>query len=159
MTKGFPEGYHAGTGSSLPANRAILCAWASQRTEPWNGAMEATLSSGWIYDTLKPFAAELPTRHPAMTAAIGASKQKNGQLDAQQIGGLARCKLLPVCYVAPREWHEVGRLLRYRNLVAAPAPRWNPQLAAFHEQEANRGVRPLHPGFTVRSPFPAQAII
>jgi hypothetical protein len=31
--------------------------WASERPEPWRGAMEATLFSGWIYDTLRPFAA------------------------------------------------------------------------------------------------------
>jgi transposase len=38
--------------------------------------MEATLFSGWIYDTLKPFAAELQMGHPAMMKAIGASKKK-----------------------------------------------------------------------------------
>jgi hypothetical protein len=38
--------------------------------------MEATLFSGWIYDTLKPFAAELQMGHPAMMKAIGAAKKK-----------------------------------------------------------------------------------
>ena len=42
----------------LAATRALR-EWASQSTEPWKGAMEATLFSGWIYDTLKPYAAEL----------------------------------------------------------------------------------------------------
>src|ERR1039458_10153040 len=55
---------------TLPAKRAILRAWARKRTEPWHGAMEATLFSGWIYDTLKPFAAELQMGHPAMMKAI-----------------------------------------------------------------------------------------
>jgi len=38
-------------------------AWARKRTEPWHGAMEATLFSGWIYDTLQPFAAGLQMGH------------------------------------------------------------------------------------------------
>jgi len=32
---------------------------AQKRQEPWHGAMEATLCSGWIYDALKPFAAQV----------------------------------------------------------------------------------------------------
>ena len=61
----------------LRATREALRQWAGERTEPWHGAMEATLFSGWIYDTLKPFAAELQMGHPAMMKAIGASKKKN----------------------------------------------------------------------------------
>jgi transposase len=106
---------------TLPAKRAILRFWARKRTEPWHGAMEATLFSGWIYDTLKPFAAELQMGHPAMMKAIGASKKKNDQLDARKIADLVRCHLLPVCYVAPAELRELRRLLRYRNLVVAQA--------------------------------------
>ncbi|HKE28170.1 MAG TPA: hypothetical protein VKB88_37735 [Bryobacteraceae bacterium] len=61
----------------LRATREVLRQWAGKRTEPWHGAMEATLFSGWIYDTLKPLAAELQMGHPAMMKAIGASKKKN----------------------------------------------------------------------------------
>ena len=43
----------------LRATHEALRQWAAKRTEPWHGAMEATLFSGWIYDTLKQFAAEL----------------------------------------------------------------------------------------------------
>jgi len=39
--------------------------------------MEATLFSGWIYDTLKPYAARLEMAHPAMLKAISAAKKKN----------------------------------------------------------------------------------
>src|ERR1039457_2601682 len=106
---------------TLPAKRAILRFWARKRTEPWHGAMEATLFSGWIYDTLKPFAAELQMGHPAMMKAIGASKKKNDQLDSRKIADLVRCNLLPVCYVAPAELRELRRLLRYRNLVVGQA--------------------------------------
>jgi len=105
----------------LRATHDALRQWAGKRPEPWHGAMEATLFSGWIYDTLKPFAAELQMGHPAMMQAIGASKKKNDQLDARKIADLVRCHLLPVCYVAPAELRELRRRLRYRNLVVAQA--------------------------------------
>jgi len=56
----------------LRALRPVLVEWARQRTEPWHGAMEAALFSGWIYDTLEPYAAELNMAHPLMMKAIGA---------------------------------------------------------------------------------------
>jgi transposase len=105
----------------LPATRHSLRQWAGKRTEPWHGAMEATLFSGWIYDTWKPFAAKLQMGHPALMKAIGASKKKNDQLDARKIADLVRCNLLPACYVAPAEMRELRRLLRYRNLVVSQA--------------------------------------
>jgi hypothetical protein len=37
---------------SVAAHRAGLRQWAEARPHPWRGAMEATLFSGWIYDTL-----------------------------------------------------------------------------------------------------------
>ena len=103
----------------LRATRQVLREWAGKRKEPWRGAMEATLFSGWIYDALKPYAAELQMGHPAMMKAIGASKKKNDKLDARKIADLVRCNLLPACYVAPVEMRELRRLLRYRNLVVA----------------------------------------
>ena len=93
--------------------------------------MEATLFSGWVYDTLKPFAAELQMGHPAMMKAIGASKKKNDQLDARKIADLVRCHLLPVCYVAPAELRELRRLLRYRNLVVAQAVRMKNKMSGL----------------------------
>jgi transposase len=55
--------------------------------------------------------------------AIAAAKKKNDRLDARKIADLARCNLLPVCYVAPVEMRELRRLLRYRNTVVAHAVR------------------------------------
>jgi transposase len=107
----------------LRATREVLRQWAAKRQEPWHGAMEATLFSGWIYDTLKPFAAELQMGHPAMMKAIGASKKKNDKLDARKIVDLVRCNLLPACYVASAEIRELRRMLRYRNLVVAQSVR------------------------------------
>jgi len=107
--------------SKLAARREALRQWAGKRTELWHGAMEATLFSGWIYDTLKPFAARLDVGHPAMMKAIGASKKKNDKLDARMTSDLVRCNLLQVCWVAPCEIRELRRMLRYRNLVVEQA--------------------------------------
>lgn len=107
----------------LRATHEVLRQWAAQRQEPWRGAMEATLFSGWIYDTLKPFAAEMQMGHPAMMKAISASKKKNDKLDARKIADLLRCNLLPACYVAPPEIRELRRMLRYRSLVVAQSVR------------------------------------
>jgi hypothetical protein len=79
--------------------------------------MEATPFSGWIYDTLKPFAAELQIGNPSMMKAIGAAKKKSDKLDGRTIADLVRCNLLPACQVAPPEMRDLRWLLRYRNLV------------------------------------------
>lgn len=105
----------------LAAKAATLRQWAGRRAEPWHGAMEATLFSGWIYDTLKPYAAELQVGHPAMMKAISAAKKKDDKLDARKVADMVRCNLLPVCYMAPPEMRDLRRLLRYRNLVVAQA--------------------------------------
>ena len=115
----------------LRATREVLRQWAGERTEPWHGAMEATLFSGWIYDTLKPFAAELQMGHPAMMKAIGASKKKNDRIDARKTADLVRCNLLPACYVAPVEIRELRRMLRYRNLIVAQAVRMKNKMSGL----------------------------
>jgi len=115
----------------LRATHDALREWAGKRQEPWHGAMEATLFSGWIYDTLKPFAAELQMGHPALMKAIGASKKKNDRLDARKIADLVRCHLLPSCYVAPPEARELRRLLRYRNLVVQQAVRMKNKMSGL----------------------------
>ena len=50
----------------VAAARRALDGWVAARQEPWIGALEATLFSGWIYDYLKPKAQELKVAHPAM---------------------------------------------------------------------------------------------
>jgi transposase len=115
----------------LRATHDALRQWAGRRREPWRGAMEATLFSGWIYDTLKPFAAELQMGHPAMMKAIGASKKKNDKIDARKTADLVRCNLLPECYVAPAEIRELRRLLRYRNVVVAQAVRMKNKMSGL----------------------------
>ena len=107
----------------LVAERGALRRWASARSLPWRGAMEATLFSGWVYDTLKPYAAQLDMAHPAMMRAIAAGKKKNDQIDARTIADMVRCDWLPVCYVAPPEVRELRRLLRYRGMMVRQAVR------------------------------------
>src|ERR1035438_1782860 len=102
---------------SLKATHQALEEWARKRTEPWHGAMEATIFSAWIYDGLKPFAAKLDMGHPAMMKALSASKKKNDRVDARKIADMVRCNILPTCYVAPPEIRDLRRQLRYRNLV------------------------------------------
>jgi len=63
----------------LAAQRSTLRAWAAGQTQAWHGAMEATLFSGWIYDTLKPYATCLEMAHPLMLKAIVASKKRYEQ--------------------------------------------------------------------------------
>jgi transposase len=115
----------------LRATRAALRQWARERQEAWRGAMEATLFSGWIYDALKPYAAELQMGHPAMMKAIGASKKKSDKLDARKIADLVRCDLLPACYVAPPEVRELRGMLRYRNLVVRQETRMKNKMSGL----------------------------
>lgn len=112
------------------AQRSVLQQWAAQR-HPWRGAMEATLFSAWIYDTLKPYGEGLEMAHPAMLKAITASKKKNDRIDARTIADLLRCNLLPSCYVAAPEIRELRRLLRYRNLVVRESVRMQNKIAGL----------------------------
>ena len=82
--------------------------WAVSLEHPWNGAMEATLFTGWIYDFLKPYARELKVAHPAMLKAISASKKKNDRDDAERIADLLRCDLLPGVIWHPRRLGNFG---------------------------------------------------
>ena len=62
--------------------------------------MEATMFSGWIYDHLKPHAAELKVAHPLMLRAIATAKRNNDRIDATKICDCFRCDFLPECYMA-----------------------------------------------------------
>jgi len=119
----------------IPATRQAVRAWAEQRSEPWMGGLEATLFSGWIYDELKPYAAELKVAHPARLKAIAASKKKNDRIDAGKIADMLRCDLLPECYMAPSWIRELRRMLRYRNLVVRQAVRLKNRIAGLLMEE------------------------
>jgi transposase len=116
---------------SVLAQREVLRQWASSRPQPWRGAMEATLFSAWIYDTLKPYGEQLEMAHPAKMKAISAGKKKSDTIDARTIADLVRCNLLPACYVAPPRIRELRRLLRYRSLVVSEAVRMKNKMSGL----------------------------
>jgi transposase len=115
----------------LQASRLALRSWAEGLREPWCGAMEATLFSAWIYDTLKPYAQRLVMGHPARMKAITAGKKKSDTIDARTIADLLRCDLLPTCYVLPPEMRDLRRLLRYRNMVVQQSVRMQNKMAGL----------------------------
>jgi len=107
--------------AKLAARPSALIEWARTLDRPWKGGMEATLFTGWIYDTLNPLASGLVVGNPLMMRAIGASKKKNDRLDARKIADLVRCGLMPACYMPPPEFRELRRVLRYRNFLVRQA--------------------------------------
>jgi transposase len=115
----------------VAARREDLQQWAKQLPQPWEGAMEATLFSGWIYDVLKPYAAKLEMAHPRMLEAITAAKKKSDGIDADKISDLLRANLLPTCYVATPQIRELRRMLRYRNLVVSEAVRMKNRISGL----------------------------
>src|SRR5271154_3527554 len=116
---------------TLQAQRMELRRWAKRRQVAWQGAMEATLFSAWIYDTLKPYAQQLSMGHPAKMKAITAGKKKSDCLDARTIADLLRCNLLPACYVLPPHLRDLRRLLRYRNMVVRQSVRMQNKMAGL----------------------------
>ena len=115
----------------LAARREDLRAWAAAQPKPWRGAMEATLFTAWVYDTLKPYAEELKVGHPARLKAIGCAKKKSDRLDARTLADLLRCNLLPTCYMLSPEMRNLRRLLRYRQLVVRQSVRMQNKIAGL----------------------------
>jgi transposase len=115
----------------IEATHGALEQWAGQIGRPWIGALEATMFTGWIYDRLRPLAAELKVAHPAMLKAIACAKKKNDRLDAEKICDLLRCDLLPECYMAPSPLRELRRVLRYRNLLVREAVRMKNKISGL----------------------------
>ena len=99
------------------AERKALRQWVAELPNPWMGALEATIFTGWIYDFLKPHTVELKVAHPAMLKAITAAKKKNDRDDAEKLADLLRVNLLPECTMMSEELRELRRILRYRNMV------------------------------------------
>jgi len=108
---------------TIRATRRGLSDWLAKRRQPWIGAMEATLFTGWVYDYLKPHARGIKVAHPAMLKAIAASKKKNDRVDAQKIADLLRVDLLPECHMPSKQIRELRRKLRFRHMVLREAKR------------------------------------
>jgi transposase len=116
---------------TVAAERSALRSWAASLQQPWHGAMEATIFSAWIYDTLKPYAERLEMGHPAKMKAITAGKKKSDTLDARTTADLVRCNLLPGCYVFPPELRELRRLMRYRHMMVQQSVRMHNKTAGL----------------------------
>jgi len=88
---------------TVGATRWELDIWIKTLPQPWTVAMEATIFTGWIYDHLKPHAADVDVAYPLMLRAIAAAKKKNDSIDAGKIADCLRCDFLPECYMAETE--------------------------------------------------------
>lgn len=119
---------------TLEATRPVLERWAAALPKLWQAAMEATPFSGWIHDTLAPYADDLAVAHPADLEAITKSKKKSDKIDADKITDLLRVDLLKRVWMPPREWRELRRLLRYRNRLIEQAV-WHKNRIATALQE------------------------
>jgi len=106
---------------TFKTTRTAIAQWAAQRTQPWIGAMEATLFSGYLYDMLTPHAVEIQVGHPARIKAISAAKHKNDAADAETLANLLRADLFPECHMASTRVRELRRVLRYRNFLVRQA--------------------------------------
>src|SRR5438270_2694986 len=102
---------------TVAANCQALDEWLPRIPQPWVAGMEATMFTGWVYDHLLQYSAQVKVAHPAMLSAISAGKKKNDRVDAQKISDLLRCNYFPECHVASREIRDRRRVLRYRNLI------------------------------------------
>jgi len=85
--------------------------------------------SGWVYDTLLPYAVELHVGHPLRLKAL--SKNKNDRIDAELIANLLRADLFPSCHMASPEVRELRRVLRYRNFLVIEATRMKNKVAGI----------------------------
>ena len=106
---------------TIPARRDDLLEWAGSLGRPWTAAMEATMFTGWIYDTLRPLADELKVANPQQLKAISCAKKKSDRIDAEVICDLTRVDLLPECYMAPQWMRDLRRALRFRNYLVRHA--------------------------------------
>lgn len=101
--------------------------------------------SGWIYDTLVPYASDLKVAHPAMLRALVVGKRKNDSADAELLADLLRCNLLPQCYMLPSHLRHLRTVLRYRNLIVGEAVRLkNRSASLLMEVGAAYSKRRLH---------------
>jgi transposase len=102
---------------TVAANCEALDEWLPRIPQPWVAGMEATMFTGWVYDHLLQYSAQVKVAHPAMLKAISAGKKKNDRVDARKISDLLRCNYFPECHIASREIRDRRRVLRYRNLI------------------------------------------
>ena len=129
----------------IDADRKSIGEWVQGLPGPWIGAMAATIFTGWIYDFLKPYSADLKVAHPEMLKAITAAKKKNDRADAEMIADLLRVNLLPECHMLSEEIRELRRILRYRNHIVRTAVKMQNKMSGLlMEVGASYSKKRLH---------------
>ncbi len=113
------------------ATRTELVLWLDALKRPCQVCMEATMFTGWVYDTLLAHGVEARVGHPLKLKAITAGKRKNDTLDARTLADLLRCDLFPACYMAPENLRELRRVLRYRHTLVQMATRMKNQASSM----------------------------
>ena len=103
--------------SKVLSRREDLVNWAQSLPKPWVGAMEATLFTGFVYDTILPFCEELKVADPVLLKAITYGKKKNDEIDARTIADMLRADLVPECYIAPKNYRDLRDVMRFRNYL------------------------------------------
>ncbi len=106
---------------SIPSTREAIRQLVAQLPDRWEGAMEATMFTGWIYDAFEDLGHRLKVANPSMLKAICAAKKKSDEADARMIADLLRCDLLPEVTMDSREIRELRMALRFRNLLVRTA--------------------------------------
>jgi transposase len=117
-----PDGAMLDKGT-VRSTRRSLEGWAQTLPKPWVGAMETTLFTQHVYQTLLPYAERLLVGDSARIRAMNPSKHKNDARDAHFLAKLARADLVPVVYVLTPEEYELRQVLRYRALLVREAVR------------------------------------
>lgn len=111
--------------------RTTLESWARSLPRPWVGAMEATLFTRWIYDTLKPFAQELKVAHAGYLAALAATKNKNDRKSAATIADMLRANLLPEIRMVSRQTFDLRMIARGRSFLVRESVRVHNKMAGL----------------------------
>lgn len=116
---------------SINRTRSDLIALASRIKRPWKGVLEATLFTGFVYDTLKPYAKDLIVGNPLQIKAITYAKKKNDKIDAKTLSDLLRVNLVPESYMPSPQMRTLRRCLRYRSYLVRQATRFKNKTAGI----------------------------
>jgi transposase len=100
---------------TISASKQSLEGWAVLLPKPWTGAMESTLFTHHVYETLKPYAHDLVVGDSLKMRNMNPHKHKNDDLDAEFASQLVRCGLVPCAYVPDALTYELRQVLRFRN--------------------------------------------
>ena len=117
--------------TTIRSRREDLKAWLSHDAPPrWKGGMEATLFTGWVYDTIKEYNDDIVVGNPQMLTYIANTKRKNDRIDARKIANLIRCDLFPSIYMVSRKVRMMRNLLRYRHFIQRQITRYKNHTSA-----------------------------